>query len=253
LVATAGQAINVPIHIDSIVDLQSPHRLTEADVVVYFDNTLLTAMSAAPGAFLIHQAGWNLTTNIDNELGRIAIVAYTTSPLGGAFADVLTEIQFEVNGDAAAATAAINLVAYSGGMFTDLVDEGDRSLELDGPITNDANDEVDGLLTIVASGKLRLHQAFAANVYDRVSKDATQPSRSAALGAGSTPQTQFGEFIAPFDSGALQVQRIDLLMSQLGRSFADQHADELELRPPLEEVVSALLPTEVMTGSDKEK
>ena len=42
---------------------------------------LLTATSVSAGSFLNNHPSWTLTTNIDNQAGRIVIIASTTSPV----------------------------------------------------------------------------------------------------------------------------------------------------------------------------
>jgi ELWxxDGT repeat protein len=150
LTAVQGTSVTVPVQIDSLGDLQSPHRLAGASLVILFDKNVLTASGVTAGSFLSGHPGWSITSNIDNTLGRIVVVAYTTSPVAGTFLDSLVNLEFTVGAGASGSTA-INLAASSGATFTELVDESDNSLPLEGPPTNGSNDAVDGLLTIIPS------------------------------------------------------------------------------------------------------
>ncbi|MCY2987786.1 MAG: FG-GAP-like repeat-containing protein [Planctomycetota bacterium] len=148
LTAAAGASLTVPLQIASPESLTAPHRLAGANVVIFFDKNVLTA-DAVTAAGLTSRAGWSLVPNIDNTLGRIVIVAYTTSPLGGTFADLLANLTFTINAAASGGATRLNIVASSGGAFTELLDESDGNLTLIPAPTNAANDAgVDGLLTI---------------------------------------------------------------------------------------------------------
>jgi hypothetical protein len=148
LTAAPGASLTVPLQIASPESLTAPHRLAGANVVIFFDKNVLTA-DAVTAVGLTSQAGWSLVPNIDNALGRIVIVAYTTSPVGGTFSDLLANLSFTVNAAASGGITPLNIVASSGGAFTELLDEADGNLTLIPAPTNATSDAgVDGLLTI---------------------------------------------------------------------------------------------------------
>ncbi len=151
LTAAPGETISVPVMIDSIVNLQSPNRLVGADLVVLFDNSVLTATSVTAGEFINRFPNWSVVPFIDNAQGALTAVAFTASPLAGEFSDILVYLNFTVNSSATGGTTEINLVETYGNRFTDLVDENDGFLTLEGPVTNAADDPIDGLLTITAA------------------------------------------------------------------------------------------------------
>ncbi len=168
LVAAPNGIVSAPVVLDSIENLQAPHRLVEADLVVLFDANILEATSVEPGEFLANRDGWALTTNIDNEIGRIVIVANTTThPVAGVFTEVLVNLNFAVRPGAPAGATPINLAGRSASIFTALVDESDGTLELAGPLTDSADDPVDGLLTIVRpAGGLTRDEDLLAGLLD---------------------------------------------------------------------------------------
>jgi hypothetical protein len=190
--AAPGESIRVPVHIDSLGDLQSPHRLAEADLVVLFDNEVLTATGVTESDFFSDKPEWTLTTNIDNELGRIIVVAASTRPLAGAFSEELIDLHFTVKATAATGGTAINLAASSGGVYTDLVDENDRSLPLEGPVTNLPTDSVDGVVWIVAlAGAPRLDPISTPDP----AENRRQPSGSAEAGPATPPDTRYAAIV----------------------------------------------------------
>ncbi len=179
LTATPGESVRVPVQIDSLGELRAPHRLAEADLVVTFDNRLLTVTQVTPGVLLTENPGWSLTTNLDNDLGRVIVMASTTSPLAGSFDEVLVDLHFTVRDSApGGAVTAINLAASSGSVFTALVDEHDQLLPLEGPLTNRATDPVDGLLAITP----------AAGSPVAAARDSSAERASFGLGPPAAPQ-----------------------------------------------------------------
>jgi photosystem II stability/assembly factor-like uncharacterized protein len=151
LIASAGQTIRVPLTIDSIINIQPPNRLVGADLVVLYDNQVLTANSVEPGEFISRFPNWSIFSDINNTVGVLTGVAFTASPLVGQFSDVLAYLNFTVNANAPDGPTMINLAESAVGKFTDLVDENDGFFELEGPVTNAATDSVDGVVTIVSS------------------------------------------------------------------------------------------------------
>lgn len=148
LTAAPGESLTVPLQISAVEPLAAPHRLAAASIVILFDKDVLAA-EAVTAAGVTAQEGWALVSNIDNSLGRIVIVAYTTQPVGGTLADLLANLQFTVHAAASAGTTPLNIAASSGGALTELLDESDGNLTLIPAPTNASNDaDVDGLLTI---------------------------------------------------------------------------------------------------------
>ncbi len=151
LTAAAAGSVTVPVYLDSVIDLQAPHRLAGVDAVIRFDPNVLTVTSITAGGFVTRDHTWAIFPNVDNESGRIVILAFTGTPVAGVFSDVLVDIHFAVSPTAPSGATAINLVASDGAAVTDLLDEQDGFLTLDGPLTNAPDDPVDGLLTIYAN------------------------------------------------------------------------------------------------------
>ena len=159
LTAAPGESLTVPLQISVPESLAAPHRLAAARIVILFDKDVLVA-DAVTAAGVTAQEGWALVSNIDNVLGRIVIVAYTTHPVGGTLADLLANLQFTVNATASTGTTPLNIAASSGGAFTELLDESDGNLTLIPPPTDGASDaNVDGLLTIRAPAVPVWHNA----------------------------------------------------------------------------------------------
>jgi hypothetical protein len=159
LTAVPGESLTVPLQISAAEPLAAPHRLAAANVVILFDKDVLAA-EAVTAAGVTTQEGWSLVSNIDNTLGRIVIVAYTTHPVGGTFSDLLANLQFTVHAAASTGTTPLNIAASSGGALTELLDESDGNLTLIPAPTDGASDaDVDGLLTIQAPAVPMWHNA----------------------------------------------------------------------------------------------
>lgn len=178
LIVAAGGSITVPLEVESLVDLQHPHRLAEADAVIVFDPEVLSVSSVTAGGFLNDRPGWNFTANIDNDQGRVIIVALGTDPQAGKFAGTLVDIHFDVSATAAAGSTLLNLVESSDGIHTDLVAENDRSLPLEGPVTNAPDDSVDGSLIITTVGGAGLAAGVVPTPLLMEPDDSTNPSES---------------------------------------------------------------------------
>lgn len=221
LTVGAGGQVTAPVLIASTVDLQAPHRLTEADVVIQFDSSKLAVSSIDRGTFL--DSNWSLTTTVDNELGRIVIVAHTGKPVAGTFSDVLVDINFVVRPDAAPGDTALNLLARAGNVFTDLVDETDHALELEGPVTNADNDPVDGLLTILA--------ADAGAAYGGSAGLLREPERVVNSKTDETPRSTAEQ--------SLQAEYPRTIDAALSEKSEDRNTPSLE-QAPLEELDAAL-------------
>jgi hypothetical protein len=146
--AAPGQTVVVPVELDSIVTLAAPNRLIGSDLVILFDNTVLTATAVTAGDFISTRPAWAFVESIENTLGVVTVVAFTSAPLAGSFEGTLVNLHFTVNADAQGGTTPINLVESFANKITDLIDEGDQFLTLEGPVTNASNDSIDGLITI---------------------------------------------------------------------------------------------------------
>ena len=101
LTAAAGDTITVPVELDSVVDLQTPNRLAGIDLVILYDESVLTADSVTSGEFITTN-GWTVVQNLSTP-GRIVVVAFTSSPVAGQFAQTLVNLNFTVNAAAPSA------------------------------------------------------------------------------------------------------------------------------------------------------
>jgi hypothetical protein len=144
--AEPGQALEIPVDIDSIENLTG-NGLTSADLVLYFDPTVLDVTSVTLGNLVAHR-GWLIAPRIDPLAGRIDISLAGTIPLEGKFFGELVKLQATVKSAAPAGASAINLAASSRSRATQL-NEGFLTL-IPAP-TDAANDAIDGLLTISAA------------------------------------------------------------------------------------------------------
>ena len=148
LTAAPGDTIVVPVSI-STADLQVGGRLAGVGLALEYDDAVLTATAVAPGNFITSNAGWTIVDNLLTA-GRVVVVGFTSTPVGGITSDILVNVTFEVSATAAGGTTALNVVASSGGAFTELLDEDDNALDLAGPVTN-GEDPVDGVITITGA------------------------------------------------------------------------------------------------------
>lgn len=147
LVATAGGSLTIPVDIDSIVDLTG-NGLYSADLVIYYDPTLLDVTAAILGQLIAKRSGWLIAVRIDPLAGRIDLSLAGTSPLEGRFRGELAQLQAKVKENAPAVVSAINLAATSRSRSTQL-NEGFLTL-IPAP-TDAANDTSDGRVTITPS------------------------------------------------------------------------------------------------------
>jgi hypothetical protein len=148
LTAQAGEALNIPVMIDSIVDLTGT-GLESGDLVLYYDATALDVTGVSLGSLFAAMPGdWTVASRIDPLAGRVFITLAGQTPLEGFFEGEFVSLQAVVKADAPAGGTAINLAAGSRdpARFTQL-NEGYLTL-IPAP-TDAANDPgVDGLLTI---------------------------------------------------------------------------------------------------------
>jgi hypothetical protein len=156
LVAATGGTLQVPVLIDSIVDLTGT-GLESADLVLYYDPAVLDITGVMLGSLVESLAGgsdnWFVASNIDPLAGRIFISLAGTVPLEGVFQGELVQLQAEVKENSPLGATAINLAASSRdpSRFTQL-NEGYLTL-IPAP-TDAANDSIDGLITVVAASPL---------------------------------------------------------------------------------------------------
>jgi|GEM_PF-4930810 len=143
LAAAPGEPLVIPVDIDSIVDLTG-NGLASADLVIYYDPTVLEITSASLGR-LVANRGWMISSRINQLAGRIDISLAGTNKLEGVFRGELVELHATVKVGAKPGASAINLAATSR-MRTTQLNEGFLTL-IPAP-TDAANDSVDGRVTI---------------------------------------------------------------------------------------------------------
>jgi hypothetical protein len=152
LTANAGDAFEIPVMIDSIVDLTG-NGLESADLVIYYDPAVLDITSVTLGDLLSGlNHSWSVAARIDPLAGRIFISAAGSQPLEGMFVGELLQLHATVKASAPAGSSALNLAAssHNPSRATQL-NEGYLTLI---PAPTDAADDpgVDGRLTIVQGG-----------------------------------------------------------------------------------------------------
>lgn len=157
LAARAGERVRIPVHIDSILDL-TDDGLESADLVLYYDATVLDVTSVSLGSLLTVDRSpgeWLIASRIDPQAGRIFVSLSSMYPLEGFFQGELVQLHGHVKADAEPGVMPINLAAGSRdpSRFTQL-NEGWLTLI---PAPTDAADDpgVDGRLTILpATGEV---------------------------------------------------------------------------------------------------
>lgn len=150
LVAPAGGSLTIPVDIDSIVNLTG-NGLASADLVIYYDPTVLEITGATLGRLVQQRSGWIISSHIDRLAGRIDISLAGTRRLEGEFIGELVQLHATVKADAPAGSSAINLAATSRRRSTQL-NEGFLTL-IPAP-TDSANDAIDGRVTITPAGNI---------------------------------------------------------------------------------------------------
>lgn len=146
LVAAPGEALTIPVHIDSIVDLTGD-GLESAELVIHYDANVLEVTSATLGS-LVTDRGWSIASRIDSLAGRALITLGGQMPLEGKFLGELVQLHATVKADASGGSFPINLAASAHDVaIRTQLNEGWLTL-IPAP-TDAANDPgVDGLLTI---------------------------------------------------------------------------------------------------------
>jgi hypothetical protein len=144
--AVPGQSLQIPVNVDSIVDLTG-NGLESADLVLFYDPRVIDVTGVSLGSLLESSGGWMLASRIDPLAGRVFVSVAGPVGLEGRFSGELVKLQATVKADAPAGGSAINLAATAPtvGVSTQL-NEGFLTL-IPAP-TDGANDPVDGLLTI---------------------------------------------------------------------------------------------------------
>jgi hypothetical protein len=161
LIADAGSSLNIPLNIDSIVDLTGS-GLTSAELVIEYDPAAVEVQQVLLGKLLTDSPGaWFVNARIDAAAGRVIVSVAGTEPIEGLFSGELVRLQAKVKPDAPAGGTAINLAATAGdSAVRTQLNEGFLTL-IPAP-TDRANDPgVDGLLRIRRQrmGPLTLHEA----------------------------------------------------------------------------------------------
>jgi hypothetical protein len=154
LVARAGERLQIPIRIESVVDLTGS-GLASADLVVEYDAAALEITSVVLGNLLTSTAGgWTIAARIDPMAGRVVIAVAGTKPLEGFFQGDLVQLQATVKRNAAPGLSRLNLAAAAPGLrHVTQLNEG--YLTLNPAPTNSSQDRgVDGLLRILPANRL---------------------------------------------------------------------------------------------------
>ncbi|MCH5375181.1 MAG: cohesin domain-containing protein, partial [Planctomycetes bacterium] len=149
LTASPGEALTVPIEVDSIVDLTG-NELYSADIVILFDPAVLQANSVSLGDVPVGspEADWTgPTTNVDNTTGQLIVGLSNLNGLGGVFNGSLLNISFTIQADAPQGLTAINLAASSTTPH-DVTYLNEGGLMLIPAPTNANNDPIDGQIVI---------------------------------------------------------------------------------------------------------
>jgi hypothetical protein len=149
LVASAGDSLLIPVHLDSIVDLTGD-GVSAAELAIYYDATVLDVTSVQLGSLLTDAGGWMIASRIDSLAGRVLVSVSSPIPLEGIFEGELVKLLATVKSTATPGALALNLAASARdpNVQTQL-NEGRLTLI---PAPTDRPDDVgvDGLLTIVA-------------------------------------------------------------------------------------------------------
>ena len=149
LSAAPGQSLEIPVHIDSIVDLTG-NGMESADLAIFFDPQVIEVTSVSLGDLVGGaDTSWMIASRIDPLLGRVFVSLASFGSLEGVFAGELVKLHATVKADAPAGSAAINLAASAPTMgVTTHINEGWLTL-IPAP-TDAADDPIDGLLRITA-------------------------------------------------------------------------------------------------------
>ena len=149
LTATAGDSLDIPVLLDSIVDLTG-NGLRSAELVVYYDAKLLDIHDVVLGKLVAGRSDWFVAARIDAAAGRIFISVAGQTPLEGKFVGELLQLRATVKTGVPAGATALNIAAAARNTgFRTQLNEGYLTLI---PAPTDRADDVgvDGLLTILA-------------------------------------------------------------------------------------------------------
>ncbi|WP_254511828.1 SdrD B-like domain-containing protein [Anatilimnocola floriformis] len=147
LSASPGQTLNIPVDIDSIVDLTGS-GLSSGDLVIYYDPQVLDVTDVALGSLLSNRSDWMISSRINPLAGRIDITLAGTRPIEGRFRGEFVKLQATVRAGATTGASAINIAANSRSRQTQLNEGG---LTLIPAPTDASNDAIDGLLTVISA------------------------------------------------------------------------------------------------------
>ncbi len=146
LVAAPGDALNIPVNIDSIVDLTG-NGLESAELIIHYDATALDVSSVSLGS-LVADRGWIITSRIDALAGRVLVSLAGMTPLEGKFAGELVQLHALVKPDSPTGSFAVNLAATARDVATRTqLNEGYLTL-IPAPTDAASDSGVDGLVTV---------------------------------------------------------------------------------------------------------
>ncbi|WP_254507926.1 GEVED domain-containing protein [Anatilimnocola floriformis] len=149
LTARAGDAIDIPVNLDSIVDLTG-NGLRSAELVIYYDASLLDVQDVVLGKLVSGRSDWFVAARIDQAAGRVFISVAGQTPLDGRFAGELVQLQARVKAESPSGATPLNIAAWARTpTFRTQLNEGYLTLI---PAPTDRPDDVgvDGVLTIVS-------------------------------------------------------------------------------------------------------
>jgi subtilisin family serine protease/subtilisin-like proprotein convertase family protein len=182
LTALPGGSLEIPVMIDSIVDLTG-NGLESGDLVLYYDAAVLDVTSVSLGGLLSARGSWSIASRIDPLAGRIFISVAGNTPLEGTFQGEFVTLQALVKDNAPLGATAINLAAGSRDPARSTqLNEGYLTLI---PAPTDASNDpgVDGVLTILPSAAQLAEQPLARLVDNQLVVIGTSASDRLIIGA----------------------------------------------------------------------
>ena len=149
LQATCAAAVQVPVNIDSIVDLTG-NGLESGELVIDYDATVFDIDRVTLGSLLTSISGWSIASRIDPLAGRVFVSFFGSQPLEGFFQGELVQLHAKVKPDATPGPTAINLAGSARDVaIRTQLNEGWLTL-IPAP-TDAADDPIDGIVLITAS------------------------------------------------------------------------------------------------------
>jgi hypothetical protein len=148
LIGRPGDVLQIPIQLDSVVDLTGS-GIAAADLVLAIDPNVFEFVGLERGPLVADFNEWMFVSQVDVESGEIHLgVASTDTTLEGTFADTLAWLQVRIKETAPLGASPINLLHQAPSGRQTLVNEG--NLLLIPAISNDPYDpNVDGVVTIL--------------------------------------------------------------------------------------------------------